>query len=56
MLGSECKELNDSSSCNDDYMWNPIICNCECNKACKNYEYLYTKTWSCKKRLLGELV
>ena len=56
MLGSECKELNDSRFCNDHYMWNPSICNCECNKACKIDEYLYTKTCSCRKRLFGELV
>ena len=31
----DCKELDDSGSVKDDYMWNPITCDCECNKACK---------------------
>ena len=31
----ECKELDDWSSCKDDYMWNPSTCNCECNKTGK---------------------
>ena len=27
------KELDDWSSCKDDYIWNPSTCECECNKA-----------------------
>ena len=29
---------DDCGSCKDDYMWNPSICDCECNKACKTDE------------------
>ena len=39
----ECKELNYWGSCEKDYMWNPSMCDCECNKACKIDEYLGTK-------------
>ena len=35
-------------------MWNPSTY--ECNKACKSDEYLTTKNFSCKKRLIGKLV
>ena len=37
-------------------MWNPITCDCNCNKACKIHEYLDTKDCSCKKHLFGKLV
>ena len=36
-------------------MWNPSMCNSECNKACKIYEYSDTKNCSCEKRLIGKL-
>ena len=36
----ECQELDDWSSSKKDYTWNPSICNCECDKACKIGEYL----------------
>ena len=51
-----CKELDDWSSCKNDYMWNPSTCDCECNKACKIDEYLNIKNCSCEKRLFGKLV
>ena len=52
----ECKELDDCSSCEKDYMWNPSTCNSECNKACKIDEYLDVKDCSCEIRLIGKLV
>ena len=52
----ECKELDDCSFCIGDYIWNPSMSNCECNKACKTDEYLDTKNCSCKKCLFGRLV
>ena len=52
----ECKELDDSGSCKNDYMSNPSTCDCECKKACKIDEYVNTKNFSCKKRLFGKLV
>ena len=35
----EFKELDDLSSCKDDYMWNPSICDCGCYKVCKIDKY-----------------
>ena len=52
----ECKELDDWGSCEKGYMWNPSTWDCECYKICKIDEYLNTKTCSCEKRLIGELV
>ena len=37
-------------------MWNPSICDCECNKACKIDEYLHLKNCSCEKRVISRLV
>ena len=42
----ECKELDDWGSCKYDYMWNPGMCDSNCNEACK----------FCEKRLIGKLV
>ena len=39
----ECKELDDWSSCDDDYMLDASTCGCELNEACE-------------KRLFGKLV
>ena len=50
------KELDDWSCCKDDYNWNPITCDCGCNKACKIDKYLDIKTCSCEKHLIGKLV
>ena len=33
-------------------MWNPSMCDCECNKACKIDEYLDIKNCSYKKVIL----
>ena len=32
-------------------MWNPITCDCDCNKSCKVEEYLDINTCSCEKRV-----
>ena len=37
-------------------MQNPSSCDCKGNKARKTDEYLDTKNYSCKKRLIGKLV
>ena len=31
----ECKELDDSDTCKNDYIRNPNTCDCEFKKACK---------------------
>ena len=45
----EDKELDDWVSCKSDHTWNPSTCDSECNKACKNDEYLDIKNCSYKK-------
>ena len=52
----ECQELDDWSCCNDVYIWNPSMCDCDCNKACKIDEYLDIKKCLCKKCLFGKLL
>ena len=37
-------------------MWNLSTCDCKFNTACKIYEYLDTKNYSLKKRLISKLV
>ena len=37
-------------------MWNPSLCDCECNKACKIDNYQDAKSCSCEKRLITKLV
>lgn len=37
-------------------MWNPSMCNYECNKACKIDGYLGVENCPCKKCFFGELV
>ena len=39
----DCKELDDWTSCKDDYMRDPSTYDYECNKACKFDEYLDIK-------------
>ena len=35
----EHKELDDWSSCKDDYMWNPSTCDCDCNNLVVTINY-----------------
>lgn len=50
------KELDDCSSCKNDYMRNPSAFHCKCNKACKIDENLYIKNCLCAKLLIDKLV
>ena len=52
----ESEELDNWSSCKDDYTWNPSICDWECNQGYKIDKYLDIKYCSCKKCLFGKLV
>ena len=36
----ECKELIDKASCDKGFIWNPNICDCECDKLSDVREYL----------------
>ena len=52
----ECKELDNWGYCKKDYMSNPSMCDCECNKACKIDNYLDAKSCSWEKHLITKLV
>ena len=52
----ECKEVDDWSSYKDNYMWNPSICDCECNKVFKIDECLDIKSCSCKILLISKII
>ena len=45
----DCKELDDSGSCKNEYMWNCKTSDCQYNKACKIEEYLDIKNCTCEK-------
>ena len=45
------KQLDDLGSSKKGYMWNPSMCDCECNKACKIDKYLDTRNCSCKRNV-----
>ena len=53
---AECKDLDDQSSCKNDYMQSSSTCDCRFNKSCKIDKYLDNKNCSWKKRLFGKLV
>ena len=38
------------------FIWNPSICECECDKSCDIGEYLDYSDCKCSKRLVDELV
>ena len=50
----DCKELDNYSSCNNDYLWSPSTCECECQKKYANEEYLDIKICSCEKLPIGQ--
>ena len=39
-----------------DLFWNPINCECECDKSCDIGEYLDYKNCKCRKRIIDKLV
>ena len=39
--------------CDKGYIWNPSICECECDKTC---EYLDYKNCKCRKKLVDKLI
>ena len=42
--------------CDDEFIWNPSICKCECDKSCDVGEYLDYANCKCRKRLIYKLV
>ena len=37
-------------------MWNPSICECQCDKRCKPGQYLDHKNYVCKNKLIGRVI
>ena len=42
--------------CDKGFIWNPSICDCECDKLCGVGEYLDYENCNCRKNLVDELV
>ena len=52
----DCRELNYWVSLNNNYMRNCSTNDCECNKSCKNNEYLDIENCLREKHFFGKLV
>ena len=46
----------DKGRCDDGFIWNPAICECECDKSCDIGEYLDYENCKCRKKLIDKLV
>ena len=55
-INVECKELIDIERCNEEFIWNPSNCECECDELCDIGEYLHYEICKCRKRLNDKLV
>ena len=42
--------------CDNEFIWNPSNCECECDKSCEIGEYLDYKNCKCRKILVDKLV
>ena len=42
--------------CDKEYVWNPINCECECDKSCNIGIYLDYSSCKCRKKLIDPLV
>ena len=42
-------------NCATEYMWNPSTCECQCDKWCKQGQYLNHKNCVCKNKLIGRI-
>ena len=52
----ECKELIHKGVHDKGSIWNPSICECECDKSCDVGEYLDYKHCKCRKKIVAKLV
>ena len=43
-------------NCAKGFMWNPSICECQCDKWCKSSQYLDYKNCVCKNKLIGRVI
>ena len=50
------KELINKGISDKGFIWNPINCECECDKSCGMGEYLDLKNCKCRQKIAGELV
>ena len=46
----------DKGVCDKGFIWNPINCECECDKSCDVGEYLDYENCKCRKKLVDKLV
>ena len=51
----KCKELIDKGICHKGFIWNPSICECECDKNCDVGEYLDYENCKCRTKLVDKL-
>ena len=49
------RNLIDKSVCDKGSIWNPINCECECEKSCDVVAYLDYENCKCKKKLVDKL-
>ena len=42
--------------CDKGFIWNPINCECECDKSCDIGEYLDYKNCKCREKVIDKLV
>ena len=45
----------DKGICDEEFIWNPGNCECECDQSCDVREYLDDKNCKCRKSLLDKL-
>ena len=45
----------DKGRCDNGFIWNPSICECEYDKSCDVGEYFDCKNCKCRKKLIDEL-
>ena len=50
------KELIDKDKCNKRFIWNPSVCECECDRSCGIRQNLDHKSCKYRKELISKLV
>ena len=50
------KVFNLLARINEEYMWNPSTCSCECDRYCETGQYLDYKNYVCRKKIIGHLI
>ena len=45
----------DKGRCDDGFIWNPSVCECNCDKSCDAGQYLYYKNYKFGKELIDKL-